>query len=268
MDSSCDGTSNPSGIVDSRYIETDYFRGQGRAIALFRSLELICHRGFHRSGAPENSLSSLFLAFQGGWGAEVDLRCTADGQVVLLHDHNTRNSTGHNGLVAEMTYDEISALRLLKSTEGIPLLSTALKRYPTLPLLLDPKQQSEIATAEVVAKHGAENRVIMIVHELEVAEILKARFPQIPLCLTLGSRNRIIRLTGNTFGAPSRSRKILDLCKPFAAVSIGITALFYDPVQLLLESDKLIFGYRPVSYTQYQRCLNKRVVPVTAFYPR
>jgi len=70
-------------------------------IELFDRVYNCAHRG--ASGrAPENTLSALTLAIGlGADMAEIDVQQTADGQLVLFHDHSLeRTSTGHGRLAA------------------------------------------------------------------------------------------------------------------------------------------------------------------------
>lgn len=63
--------------------------------------------------APENSLSALRAAILLGVDvAESDLRITADGHVVLLHDPSVDRTTDGTGAVAAMTLAQLQALHL------------------------------------------------------------------------------------------------------------------------------------------------------------
>ena len=46
------------------------------------------HRGLHRAdrSVPENSLEAFRLAGEAGYGAELDVQLSKDGQVVVFHD--------------------------------------------------------------------------------------------------------------------------------------------------------------------------------------
>lgn len=63
--------------------------------------------------APENSLESLRNAIRFGADIiETDVRMTKDGRIVIMHDYAVNRTTNGSGLVADMTLDEIRALRL------------------------------------------------------------------------------------------------------------------------------------------------------------
>jgi glycerophosphoryl diester phosphodiesterase len=68
------------------------------------------HRGAMGS-EPENTLRSFRRAVREGCDEiELDLRVSADGRLVVLHDATVDRTTDGSGTVAEMTFDEIRAL--------------------------------------------------------------------------------------------------------------------------------------------------------------
>lgn len=70
----------------------------------------IGHRGACGQ-APENTLASIERAITLGCTfTEVDVRRTADGTLVLLHDERVNRTTNGQGLVAELTLEDIRKL--------------------------------------------------------------------------------------------------------------------------------------------------------------
>src|SRR6201994_5078520 len=73
-------------------------------------VQLICHRTANRD-MPENTLESLALAARMGCNiVEIDIRKTADGQLVLNHDDFLERLTGGMGTVELASYDELQLL--------------------------------------------------------------------------------------------------------------------------------------------------------------
>ena len=73
-------------------------------------VQLICHRTANRD-MPENTLESLALAARMGCNiVEIDIRKTADGQLVLNHDDFLERLTGGMGTVELTSYDELQLL--------------------------------------------------------------------------------------------------------------------------------------------------------------
>ncbi len=87
----------------------------------------IAHRGlWSRNGAPENSLGAFQAATAAGYGIELDVQLTADGDAVVFHDATLTRMTGAAGRIADHTTDELSKLRLAGTDETIPTLAEAL----------------------------------------------------------------------------------------------------------------------------------------------
>jgi glycerophosphoryl diester phosphodiesterase len=113
------------------------------------------HRGAMGS-EPENTLRSFRRAVQEGCDEiELDLRVTADGRLVVLHDATVDRTTDGTGAVADLTVDEVRALDAgrgervptwaeavaavdvrfqaeVKAEEAVPLLAETLRADPEL----------------------------------------------------------------------------------------------------------------------------------------
>lgn len=100
----------------------------------FYPLELIAHRGF--SGfAPENTLAAVKAAADADYsGTEFDVRPTKDGQWVVLHDNDVSRMTDGEGLVSEMTFEEVRALTI---DAGSNVEQFPNEKIPTLAEMLD-----------------------------------------------------------------------------------------------------------------------------------
>ena len=94
------------------------------------NIRLIAHRGY-TNYAPENTLASIEAAAEAGyWGCEFDVRRTADGQWVLLHDKNLLRTTGMDALISKTTFADLQKLDCGTGSQGerikIPTLEEAL----------------------------------------------------------------------------------------------------------------------------------------------
>jgi glycerophosphoryl diester phosphodiesterase len=100
------------------------------------------HRGLHNidEGIPENSMAAFRAAKEQGFGVEMDLQLTADGQVVIFHDQTLERVCGVNARVDELTYDQLRTCRLLGTEERIPLFADVLALMDgQVPLLVEIK---------------------------------------------------------------------------------------------------------------------------------
>ena len=78
------------------------------------------HRGLHGDGVPENSLEAFRRATQAGYGMELDVRLTADGEVVVFHDATLQRMCGMDKRVDALTLKQLQQLRLGDSLDSIP----------------------------------------------------------------------------------------------------------------------------------------------------
>ena len=88
------------------------------------------HRGLHSRDRviPENSLEAFRLAARAGYGIELDVQLSRDGQVVVFHDDTLDRVCGVHARVEELDWEELKKLYLCDSSERIPLLSEALEQ--------------------------------------------------------------------------------------------------------------------------------------------
>ena len=99
-----------------------------RQRSVFRGVNY-AHRGLHTRdrSVPENSLAAFRQAAREGYGIELDVQLSRDGEVVVFHDDTLDRVCGVHARVDALTYSELSALRLCGTEEGIPLFSDVLK---------------------------------------------------------------------------------------------------------------------------------------------
>src|SRR5690606_22085913 len=90
-------------------------------------MQLLAHRG-HQEPAPENSISGLLSLPPGIDGIEVDVRASADGVPILLHDADLARTTDGAGLVEETNFKGLRKLRLKESAEPPPRLEAYLEQ--------------------------------------------------------------------------------------------------------------------------------------------
>ena len=92
---------------------------------------VIAHRADWR-GAPENSIQGIENAIRMGVDmVEIDIRRTADGQFILMHDATLNRTSTGKGRIADYTLEQIKQFRLrsghaIKSRRTIPTLEEAL----------------------------------------------------------------------------------------------------------------------------------------------
>lgn len=134
----------------------------------------------HRGGAglaPENTLEAFRSAVE-VWRADVlemDVRCTRDGRLVVLHDETLERTTDRPGPVAELQWTEVrkcDAGACWIDADGarpfagrgirVPLLDEILEEFPRTRLNVEVKcAEAAPVLADVVRRHGAHHRVLV-----------------------------------------------------------------------------------------------------------
>jgi glycerophosphoryl diester phosphodiesterase len=123
----------------------------------------IAHRGASGKGhAPENTLAACQKAIQMGVDAvECDVHCSKDGHIVIIHDKELKRTTNMDGIVSEMTLDEIK-----KADAGSWFDARfAGELIPTLKELLQITKGKVIAVIEI----KQENIVDKVIKDIEEA---------------------------------------------------------------------------------------------------
>ena len=119
---------------------------------------IIAHRGLDNS-YPENTLIAFKAALENGMAVEIDVRSTADEELVVLHDDTVDRTTDGSGSVADMNLDELKRL----DAGGWKGIEFAGERVPTLE-----------ETFDTVKEHGvAEITLIMEMKTLDPGNIRK-----------------------------------------------------------------------------------------------
>ena len=137
---------------------------------------LVAHRGGGQL-APENTIEAFRGAVETWWAdmLEMDVRLTKDGEVVVIHDATVDRTTDGTGRVADLSLQEIRSLDAgyrfidpfgVPSFRGrgsvIPTLDEVLTAFPGMRLNIEAKESAVARPlVEVVARHGAEQRVLV-----------------------------------------------------------------------------------------------------------
>ena len=108
------------------------------------------HRGLHDEKRAENTLSAFAAAKDRGYGMELDLRLSKDGQLVVSHDANIKRMCGIDRAVADMTAEELAGLHVGGTEDGVPTFREVLALVDgAVPLLIELKQgEGEHGVAE------------------------------------------------------------------------------------------------------------------------
>lgn len=179
--------------------------------------KIIAHRGF--SGiAPENTLAAFQKAIDAGIEYfELDIHKTKDDSVVVIHDSsvNRTSSNGMKGKVEEMTYAELSQVRVGYSgkfgdefkAEKVPTLREALQLA-----------KGKIKVCLEIKVTGAEEQVMQTLTDLKMKDeviIFSFLYPALAKVRQLDENIDILYLMG------SADETTIDYAKVIKAQAIG-----------------------------------------------
>lgn len=155
-------------------------------------MNLIAHRGASFD-APENTLASINLGWkQGADAVEIDVHFSRDGQVVVIHDDNTRKTAGVRRNVAAQTLAELRTLDVGSwkdaafAGERIPTLPEAFATVPRgkrifVEVKCGPECIPQFAR-DVRASRLKPGQIIPIGFSLETMRDLKRTLPELEVC--------------------------------------------------------------------------------------
>lgn len=102
----------------------------------------IAHRGLHGPECPENSLEAFEAAAAAGYGIELDVQLTADGEAAVFHDATLDRMTATAGPVRARSLDDLRALPLRGGGRLAGLEEVVRRVGGRVPVLVEIKDQS------------------------------------------------------------------------------------------------------------------------------
>lgn len=148
------------------------------------------HRG-NPAKFTENILESFKSAVDlGADMIETDIHLSADGKLVLMHDANAERTTGTPGLLREMSFNEIRALRVGREKALVPTLEELLETFADNKSLLydleikvyshvegkDAVHYTVDKTVELCRKHNICDRVLFNSFDTYVLEYIHKKY--------------------------------------------------------------------------------------------
>ncbi len=155
----------------------------------------LAHRGYHdRSlGIPENSRSAFEAAVDTGYGIELDVQFSADGEAMVFHDFTLDRLTVETGYVRRRRRSELEAVHLVGSAETIPALEEVLAlvagRVPVLVEIKTPRKagmdaMGSLARAVARAMKPYDGPIAVMSFSPNAVDAFAAAAPRVPRGLT------------------------------------------------------------------------------------
>jgi glycerophosphoryl diester phosphodiesterase len=175
-----------------------------------RRTEIVAHRGAS-AAAPEHTIVAYDLAMcQGADALELDLRETADGELVILHDATLQRTAADPRAIASLPS---AALESLSAATRPLLLRTILQRYGRrtryLVELKEPTPRLERRALAALTAYGLRDRVVIQSFDLGSLRRLRMLDPRLAVAPLLSA-------------VPRRREQFLDGVAASGAVAVGI----------------------------------------------
>ena len=158
------------------------------AVAQPAKAEIIAHRGGSKQ-APENTCAAIRAGDDSADLVEFDIRTSADGQLVLMHDETVDRTTDGTGAVSNLTLVQLKALDAGSkfspafAGERIPTFAEALRALPPgLPPLVDCKVAAPQAVVDVLRAANALDGVIVAYGSWDYLFEIGRLEPRLALC--------------------------------------------------------------------------------------
>lgn len=146
---------------------------------------------------PENTLAGIDAALAGGADAvEIDVRATADGELVLMHDATLERTVGDARPPSEVSLEEFRALEVLDpfddaGPQPVPTLDETLACVAGRGLLVIELKEAalEERVAAAIRRHQAADWSWIWSFQPGVVDASRAAMPEVPAWLTISSRS-------------------------------------------------------------------------------
>ncbi|MBE7557683.1 hypothetical protein HS125_01515 [bacterium] len=234
----------------------------------------IGHRGA-ASLAPENTLAAVRAAAAAGVdGIEFDVRRTADGLPIVIHDDNLKRTTnGGDRLVSSASLEELRALDAGSwgawkrdgrfAGEKLPLLDEMIAeilRLHAFPVVELKVGGLEEAVADCLSRHQAVQDAWIISFQYRVLEVFADRYPQFRLAWLVDRKNfEEMGLAGVV-----RSATLIK-CK---ALNAHFEAITPELVKAVHEAGMLMLAWTVDRPADMQRLLRMGVDGITTNRPQ
>lgn len=128
------------------------------------------HRGLHGKGVAENSISAFRAAVEAGYGIELDVHLSSDGELVVFHDDTLDRVTEMSGRVDEKTAEELSKIKLCGTEDTVPTFKDVLE-------LVDGKVPLLVEIKEAAGEYGVTKKTIEMLREYKGEFIIESFNP-------------------------------------------------------------------------------------------
>lgn len=115
-------------------------------------LKGVVHRGYHNEQYTENGLGAFKNAIDNNFAFELDVHLTKDEKLIVSHDSSLKRTTGKEGIIEELTLEEIkSNYHLLDGSEVHTLEEVFQFTKESVPIVVELKPYTKTKNYKVLA---------------------------------------------------------------------------------------------------------------------
>ena len=159
---------------------------------------IFAHRGL-KLVRPENTVPAYKAAAELGFGIELDVRLTKDGDLVCLHNPDTEHMTGVHLLVRESTVEQLARLNVKEPGVKIPRFADVAEQVisqfapgqkAAIHVKADEQGDAQLGILlDLFKRFQLHDKALMFDLTLDTAEKVKKEDPGIELAISVGEAN-------------------------------------------------------------------------------
>ncbi len=115
-------------------------------------LKGVAHRGYHNEQYTENGFGAFKNAIDNNFAFELDVHLTKDEKLIVSHDASLKRTTGKEGIIEELTLEEIKSNYHLLDGSEVPTLEEVFElTKENVPIVVELKPYTKAKNYKVLA---------------------------------------------------------------------------------------------------------------------
>lgn len=115
-------------------------------------LKGVAHRGYHNEQYTENGFGAFKNAIDNNFAFELDVHLTKDEKLIVSHDSSLKRTTGKEGIIEELTLEEIKSNYHLLDGSEVPTLEEVFEfTKESVPIVVELKPFTKTKNYKVLA---------------------------------------------------------------------------------------------------------------------
>ena len=115
-------------------------------------LKGVAHRGYHNEQYTENGFGAFKNAIDNNFAIELDVHLTKDEKLIVSHDASLKRTTGKEGIIEELTLEEIKSNYHLLDGSEVPTLEEVFEfTKESVPIVVELKPYTKTKNYKVLA---------------------------------------------------------------------------------------------------------------------